>query len=152
MKLITTLCSFVALIVFGQQSIAQTMTNVGSLVYVAPKGVLTVCGTFNVNSAGMVIAEDSSKVTVQGTMNVSNGSMSLNKSSLATILQDLVTGGTCGSPTGRVLRNLPGLLDVRGNVNNKGQTTNYSTILIGKDLNNDGELNNQSGALIDVSP
>ncbi len=146
------LASIIALFSFAAAAGAQTMTNKGSLIYMSPKAVMAVCGTFNVNTAGTVIAEDSSKLIVQGTLNVSNGSVSLNKSCTATVYQDLVTGGSCGSPTGRVLRNLPGVLDVKGFVNNKGLTTNYSTILIGKDLNNDGELNNLSGAIIDIAP
>ena len=131
---------------------AQTLTNKGTLIYMAPKAVLTCCGTFNVNSNGMVVAEDSSRLIVKGTLNVSNGSVSLNKASTATVSQDLVTGGTCGTPTGTVLRKSPGVLVVDGFVNNKGMLTNFSLVQIGKDLNNDGELNNQSSSTIEIGP
>ena len=140
----------VLLVLCSSGSNAQTLTNKGSLIYLSNKAVVSCFGTFNVNAAGMVVVEDSAKLIVQGTMNISNGSLSLNKASSGYISQDLILGGICGTPSGTVIRSSPGILDVRGFVQNKGLITNSSLIRIGKDLNIDGDLNNLQGSWIDI--
>ncbi len=136
---------------FSVGILAQTLTNQGSMIYMAPGALMVVNGTMNVNSAGTVIAEDSSTMTVNGTLNISNGSVSLNKSAYTLVTQDVITGGSCGNPTGRLLRNLPGILDIDGYLTNNGDATNYSTINVGKDWNNNGSFANKPGALLVVS-
>ena len=130
----------------------QTLTNNGTILYVAPKAVVTVNGNAYVKSSGIITAEDSSLVRIKGNLQVSKGSVSMNKRSTVQVIGNVETGGLCSQPEGVVVRNSPGLLTVSGSVLYKGLLNNNSTILIGTTLKNDGELNNSSGALIETGP
>lgn len=148
-------CAIVFLVVTVLTSIgvyAQTLTNNGTVLYVAPKAVVIVNGNANVKSSGIVTTEDSSLVRIRGNLQVSKGSVSMNKRSTVQVIGNVETGGLCSQPEGVVVRNSPGLLTVSGSVLNKGLLNNNSTILIGTTLKNDGELNNSSGALIETGP
>ncbi len=133
-------------------AIAQTLTNNGTIMYVAPKAVVQVNGNAEVRAAGIVTAEDSSSIRVTGNLQVSNGSVNMNKRSTVLVNGNVETGGVCSQPAGVVIRNSPGTLTVSGSVVNKGLLNNNSTILIGTTLKNDGELNNSTGSLIELGP
>jgi hypothetical protein len=132
--------------------LSQTMTNNGTIIYVAPKAVVQVNGSAEVRAAGIVTAEDSSSIRVTGSLQVTNGSVNLNKRSTVLVSGNVETGGVCSQPSGVVIRNSPGTLTVTGSVLNKGLLNNNSTIFVGTTLKNDGELNNSPGSLIEVGP
>lgn len=132
--------------------LSQTLTNNGTIMYVAPKAVVQVNGNAEVRAAGILTAEDSSRIRVTGNLQVSNGSFTMNKRSTVQVNGNVETGGVCSQPAGVVLRNSPGILTVSGSVLNKGLLNNNSTILIGTTLKNDGEVNNSAGSLIELGP
>ncbi|MFM8473431.1 MAG: hypothetical protein ACKOBV_07925 [Candidatus Kapaibacterium sp.] len=140
------------MMVLSLPAMAQTLTNNGTVVYMAPKAVVVINGNAEVKSAGIVTMDDSASVRVNGNLQVSNGSVNMNRRSTVNVNGDVETGGVCSQPAGIVVRNGSGVLTVSGSVVNKGLINNNSTIFIGTTLKNDGEVNNSSGSLIEVGP
>jgi hypothetical protein len=128
----------------------QALTNNGTIFYMAPKAVVSIKGTAQVKSAGIVTVQDSATLVVDGALDILSGSISMNGSSLVSVNGNLSTDGVCSQPAGVVVRNSPGLLSVTGSFVNKGLLTNNSTVTIGTSLRNDGEVNNAKNALIET--
>jgi hypothetical protein len=144
------IAAFVLPAVFAVSAFSQTMTNNGTIFYMAPKAIVSVKGSAKVKSAGIVTVQDSATLTVDGSLDIVNGSVSMNGASLVSVNGNLSTDGLCSQPAGVVVRNSPGLLSVTGSFINKGLLTNSSTVTIGTSLRNDGEVNNSKNALIET--
>lgn len=128
---------------------AQTMTNNGGTIYLSPRAVMLINGSYSSVANGQLTAEDSASLRITGAMHIRSGRATLNGRAVATVDSNLTTGGIpCTTAYGFLIRNGTGLLTVKGSIVNQGEIQNRSTIVVWRDFINRGSCSNSG--LIEV--
>ncbi|MCX8050635.1 MAG: hypothetical protein N3B17_01910 [Chlorobi bacterium] len=139
--------SLLAIVASG--SSAQIMTNNGGTVYLSPRAVMQVNGTYTSIANGQLTAEDSASLRVTGSMHIASGRATFNGRSTAVVDSNLTTGGVpCTVAYGFLICNSQSLVTVKGNLASDGEVQNRATIYVWRDFVNRGSLTN--GGLIEV--
>ncbi|GIV54490.1 MAG: hypothetical protein KatS3mg039_1008 [Candidatus Kapaibacterium sp.] len=122
---------------------AQIMTNNGGTVYLSPRAVMQVSGTYTSVANGQLTAEDSASLSVTGSMHVTSGRATFNGRSIAVVDSNLTTGGVpCTVAYGFLVRAGTGTLTIKGGLTSEGEIQNSATIVVWRDFVNRGTLTN----------
>jgi hypothetical protein len=133
----------IVLLLLGIPAWAQILTNNGGTIYLSPRAVMQVGGTYLSRANGQLTAEDSASLLVAGSMHITSGRATFNGRSIAVVDSNLTTGGVpCTVAYGYLVRSGIGTLTVKGALTSEGDIQNSATIFIWRDFVNRGTLSN----------
>ncbi len=122
---------------------AQIMTNNGGTIYLSPRAVMQINGTYASVANGQLTADDSASLRVMGSMNIASGRATFNGRSIAVVDSNLTTGGVpCTVAHGYLVRTGVGSITVKGALVSDGDIQNSALIYVWRDFVNRGTLTN----------
>ncbi len=140
-RCITVLGSLLLLCTVGAR--AQVMTNNGGTVYLSPRAIMQINGTYASVANGQLTADDSASLRVTGSMNITSGRATFNGRSVAIVDSNLTTGGVpCTMAYGYLVRAGVGSITVKGALQSDGDIQNSALIYVWQDFVNRGTLTN----------